>query len=62
MKSINYYVCSCLECNKLVLIKIDFMDFNKECCLDFKNLKILKIFNDENEAKNYMKIYRKNEE
>ena len=61
MKSVNYYVCSCLNCNKIVLVKVDFMDFNEECCLDFKNLKILKNFNDEQEARNYMKIV-KNEE
>jgi hypothetical protein len=61
MKSIRYHVCSCTDCGKIVLIKIKFMEFDKECCLDFKNLKTLKTFNDEEEAKNYIKLYEKEE-
>ncbi len=59
MKSIRYHVCSCLECKKIVLVKIKFMEFDDDCCLDFKNLKTLKTFNDEEEAKNYIRLYRK---
>ena len=62
MKSIAYYACSCLECHATVLVKVDFLEFNKECCLDMKNLKVLKEFNDEKEARNYLSLYRKDEE
>ncbi|MBN2367829.1 hypothetical protein JXC34_02335 [Candidatus Woesearchaeota archaeon] len=62
MKSIKYYVCSCQECRSPVLVKIDFMEFNSDCCLEFKNLKVIKEFNDEAEAKTYLDRYMKNEE
>ncbi len=62
MKSIRFYVCNCLQCEDIVLIKVKFVEFQNDCCLDFKNLKILKEFNDEDEAKNYMKLYQKDEE
>ena len=56
MKSIRYFVCSCLKCNKVNLIKVKFLEFDEDCCLDFGNLKTLKVFNDENEAKNYLRL------
>jgi hypothetical protein len=62
MRSIKYYVASCLECKEMVLIKVSFKEFDKECCLDFKNLKLMKDFNDEEEAKNYLKLYKKDDE
>jgi hypothetical protein len=62
MKSIRYYVGTCLGCNNLVLLKVKYAEFEKECCLEPKNLKILRIFNDEEEAKNYIKLYSKEEQ
>ncbi len=58
MKTEKYFVASCLECNSIVLYKMELLDFNKECCIDFKNLKIIKTFNDEQEAKNYMERWK----
>lgn len=62
MKSIRYYVANCLECNKKVLIEMKFLEFEKDCCVDFNNLKILKMFNDEGEARNYIKLFENEEE
>ena len=62
MKSVKVYVCNCMECGKSVMFKIDFTEFNDNCCLDFKNLKILKTFNDEMEARNYFNSISQNEE
>jgi hypothetical protein len=59
MKSVFFYAATCIESNNPVLVKIDFMDFKEECCLDFKNLKIMKVFYDESEAKNFMKLHEK---
>ena len=47
----KYYVCVCLECNKPIIYTVDFLVKENKCCLEFKNHKILKTFNDENEAK-----------
>jgi hypothetical protein len=38
------------------------MEFNDKCCLEFKNIKIMKTFNDETEAKNYLKLLKKDED
>lgn len=62
MKSKKYYVGSCTECGKITVIEINFLEFENDCCLDFKNLKVLKTFNDELEARNYAKLYSKDEE
>jgi hypothetical protein len=62
MKSVKYYVCNCLECKSPVLVKVDYMEFNEKCCLEFSNVKIMKTFNDELEAKNYIKLMKKDEE
>lgn len=53
----QHYVFACMECNKPILIKVEFMQFGDEKCLDFKNHKLLRVFNDEREAKNYFDIY-----
>ena len=58
MRSIRYYVAHCEKCNKMVLVKVKFIEFESECCVDFSNLKLMKMFNDEEEAKNYIKLYK----
>ena len=58
----KYLVYMCLECKKPVLIQLYFLDFNKECCLKFENHKLLKAFNDESEAKNYIQNFTEDED
>ena len=58
----KYFVYMCLECKKPVLIKLDFIDFNEACCLEFKNHKLLKSFNDKSEAQNYIKYFTEDED
>ena len=50
----RYYVAHCLDCNSQVLIKMEYLEYNDKCCLDDKNIKTIKVFNDEQEARNYM--------
>jgi hypothetical protein len=40
------------------MYKVTVMDINDECCLNFDNHKVLKVFNDEQEAKNYLEALR----
>ncbi|MEM3374376.1 MAG: hypothetical protein QXE31_04095 [Candidatus Woesearchaeota archaeon] len=56
----KFYVGKCLNCKKMVLMKLEFLEYD-ECCVNFDNLKILKVFNDESEAKNYMSLFENEE-
>jgi len=62
MMTKKYFVYMCLECKQPVLIQLDFLEFNKECCLEFENHKLLKTFNNESEAKNYIKNFTEDED
>lgn len=62
MKSAQYYVFTCMDCNDPILIKVEFMEFKNMSCLDFKNHKLLKVFNNESEAKNFYDVIKRNEE
>ena len=53
----KYFVYSCTDCNQVNLLKFETGGSN--CCIDIKNIKILKEFNDENEAKNYISLFKK---
>ncbi len=58
MKNEKFYVAKCQKCNYFVLYKVEILDLNKECCINFDNHKVLKVFNDEQEAKNYLNELR----
>lgn len=45
------YITVCMQCNSLSIFK----NAENECCNKLDNLKIYKVFNDETEAKNYLK-------
>ena len=45
-----------------MIVKIDVMESERECCVDIKNAKLLKVFNDEDEAKNFVQYYKKEED
>jgi phage FluMu protein Com len=62
MLSEKYIVSSCRKCNKPILMKVQFQEYEGKCCLDFNSQKILKIFNDEKEAKNYYGLHKQEEE
>ena len=62
MLGTKFLVYSCLKCHAVIVVKMDFLEFNKECCLEFKNHKLLKMFNDENEARNFMKQFERDDE
>jgi len=55
MQTIKYYVTACQKCNKMGLMKIEFIEFFDSCCLKMDNLRVVKEFNDEEEAKNWIK-------
>lgn len=56
----KFYVAHCQNCNNKVLLKLEFLEY-EECCVNLNNLKFLKVFNDETEARNYMKLFEKDE-
>ena len=49
----KYVVCACLDCNKPVLYKVEFIHSNDKCCQELKNLRAVKVFNDPQEAEEY---------
>ncbi|MFH2021350.1 MAG: hypothetical protein ABIJ34_08110 [archaeon] len=61
MRSTKFFVCKCQDCSSMILFKVDFLEYNDECCLEFKNHKIMKVFGDEQEAKNYLALFEKEE-
>ena len=58
----RFFVCACMECRKPMIVKIDVLESERECCVDIKNAKLLKVFNDEDEAKNFVQYYKKSED
>ena len=62
MISERFLVITCRKCNKPALLKVTFEEYENKCCLDFNNHKVLKVFNDETEAKNYFRLHKQDEE
>jgi|SaaInlStandDraft_6_1057023.scaffolds.fasta_scaffold361742_2 hypothetical protein len=53
----KYFVLSNMESNQLVLARLDLIDA-KENNLDLQKHKLIKVFNDELEARNYFELFK----
>ena len=53
----RYYVCICLECSKPIIYTVEYLVKENDCCIEFNNHKILKVFNDEKEAKKFLELH-----